>query len=214
MATELQFLLDKIQSEGIEKANAEATRIINDATGRAKAIVAEAQATAAEFRSKSEADAELFRQRAEQAVRQAARDVLLEVQRNMDQSLQRLFLAKVSEAMSPEFLKAVLANLIKEGLGNVEFKLSPSDMAALSQSLVKEIQQRAGQSQGVRIAPDSDIRAGFRVFVSDGRVEHDFTAQAIQEALGRLLRPALAALIAQDPTAVECGRTPSNAVEH
>ena len=202
MATELQFLLDRIQSEGIEKANAEAVKIIEDAKQKANAIIADAEVKAVEFRKKSEADALLFQQRAEQSVKQAARDVILEVKMNVDQTLQRVFLAKISETMTPDFLKSLLADLIKtyttseEGKGGVEFKLSPENVKVLSESLVKEIQQRAGQ--GIQIAPDSDIRAGFRVFLANGRVEHDFTASAIETALARLLRPALAGLIMQN----------------
>jgi len=53
-------------------------------------------------------------------------------------------------------------------------------------------------ADGVRIAPNADVRAGFRVSLANGRIEYDFTAKAIQTSLAKFLRPALAKIIEQD----------------
>ena len=47
-------------------------------------------------------------------------------------------------------------------------------------------------AKGLKIAPDADVAAGVRVLVKNGRVEHDFTAEAVVEALSRVVRPELA----------------------
>ena len=44
---DLQGLLEKINRDGVEKANAEAARIVGDAEAKAAAIVKEAEAAAA-----------------------------------------------------------------------------------------------------------------------------------------------------------------------
>jgi len=195
VSTELQSLIDKIQAEGIDKAKAEAATIIAEAQARARAIRAEAEAEAASMRQKGEADAALFRERAEHAVRQAARDVLLGVEKDINETLGRLFLATVSEALTPALLQELIVSVVGKYDEGAVVSLSPAQAEALRLTLLAALQKNA--ADGVRIAPDADVRAGFRVALAGGRIEHDFTASAIASALMRLLRPALAALIRQ-----------------
>ena len=203
MGTELQSLLDKIQNEGVAKANADAAKIISDAKAKAASIVADAEAKAVAAKKQSDADAAVFQQRAEQAVKQAARDVLLSVKTDLDQTLQRVFLAKISEALTPDFLKGLITDVVRAYSSSPEAKkgmtitLSPDQVKALEEFVLKSAQQTA-IADGVRIAPNVDVRAGFRVSLANGRIEYDFTAQAIQTSLAKFLRPALAKIIEQD----------------
>ena len=203
MATELQSLLDKIQNEGVAKANAEAEKIINDAKVKAAGIVADAEAKAVAAKKQSEADAAVFQQRAEQAVKQAARDVLLSVKTDLDQTLQRVFLAKISEALTPDFLKGLITDVVRaysaspDAKKGMDIALSPEQVKTLEEVVLKSAQQTA-IAGGVRVAPNADVRAGFRVSLANGRIEYDFTAQAIQASLAKFLRPALAKIIVQD----------------
>lgn len=202
MAAELQSLLDKIQTEGIAKADAEAARILDEARKKAAAIVAEAERKRDAARTQADADAKLFQQRAEQAVRQAARDVVLGVSEAVDQTLKRVLLAQVSTALSPEFLQTLLGDVIRtyaqsaDGAQGVEILAAPEQADKLKDSLLKATQEAA--KAGLAVRPDRDIKAGFRVSLAEGRIEHDFTAQAIQAAMARLLRPALAKLLASE----------------
>jgi len=199
MASELQSLLDKIQTEGVAKANAEAERIIADAKAKAVVIVADAEAKAAIAKKQSEADAALFQQRAEQAVKQAARDVLLSVKVDLDQTLQRIFLTKISEALTPDFLRGLITDVVRayaaspEAAHGMDIALASGQVKELEAMVLKEARQIAATE--IRIAPNADVRAGFRVTLANGRIEHDFTAQAIQTALAKFLRPALAKII-------------------
>ena len=79
MAAELQSLLEKIQSEGVDKAQAKAASILAEAEKAAAAKIAEAEKAAEAHLAKAEADAAVLRERSVQAVRQAARDVVLDV---------------------------------------------------------------------------------------------------------------------------------------
>lgn len=200
MAAELQSLLDKIQSEGIAKADAEAKRILDEARAKAAALVAEAGKQRDEARKQAEADAQLFQQRAEQAIRQAARDVVLGVRESVDQMLGRVLLAKVSENLAPDVLRTVIVDTIKayaqsaDGSAGLEVLVSPKDVEGLADAVVKAAQEAA--IAGLEIRADREVGAGFRVALAGGRIEHDFTAGAIQGAMARLLRPALAKLLA------------------
>ena len=66
MSEELQGLLNKIQAEGLEKAENERAR-----------LVAEAKAQADKIRKDAETDAAASRKKAEDALKQAARDVVI-----------------------------------------------------------------------------------------------------------------------------------------
>ena len=48
---------------------------------------------------------------------------------------------------------------------------------------------------GVELKSDSNLAGGFRVAMVDENVEHDFSDEAIADALGQLVRPVLADIL-------------------
>ncbi len=193
MAEELQSLLDRIQSEGVAKAETRAAEIVAEAEKKAASIVAEAERKAAEIRSAAEADAATLQARAEQSLQQAARDVRLQVGAAIQETLERVLLKDVRAALAdPAFLQRYVELAAKSAGGAAEMRVPEDQAAALADyarsRLVDEV------SKGLKIAPDSDVAAGIRVLLDDGRVEHDFTDEAVMEALSRVVRPSLAQL--------------------
>ncbi len=199
MAADLQALLDKIQTEGVDKAETEARRIVDEARQKAATIVAEAEKQQASAKAAAETEARLLQSRAEQSIRIAARDVLLGVSASLDQTLKRLLLDKISSALTPEFLQTFVADVIKsyaespDAAQGIEVRIPPAQADQLRDYLLQSFRESA--AGGIRVSPDSDTSAGFRVSLADGRIEHDFSAPAIQAAMARLLRPALADLL-------------------
>ena len=195
MAEELQSLLDRIQAEGVDKAKAEAARIVEEAERKAADVVAEAGRKAADLRAKAEEEARVLQARSEQSLRQAARDVVLEVGENVRQTLERVLRKDVDAALAdPAFLQKYVERVAASaaGEGPAELHVSPADAEKLAEYARARL--AAGAADGIRIAPDSDVSAGVRVLVRDGRVEHDFTDEAVMEALSRVVRPSLAKL--------------------
>lgn len=199
MSTELQSLLDKIQNEGVAKAEAEADRILAEARKKAAAIIAEAEARRTDLLARTESEAKQFQQRAEQSVRQAARDVVLGVQRSVEEMLRGILLQEVVESLGPDTMQTLVVEAVRAYLaapaegGHAAVHLPEGQEEALREAVLREAREAA--AQGLEIRPDRSVHAGFRVSLADGRIEHDFTAEAIQEALARLLRPALAELL-------------------
>ena len=74
MTEDLQQLLEKIQRDGVDKAKSEADQILADARARAKALTDQAKADAEKMKAEAEKEAEAFGRRAEETIRQAARD--------------------------------------------------------------------------------------------------------------------------------------------
>ena len=190
MAEELQQLLEKIQRDGVDKANAEAAAIVAKAKAEAEAIVKKAQEDAAAAEAKGKADAEAYAARARETISQAARDTVLKVREDVTKLLTKLLAQDVSAALATEAVPLAAA-AVKELVTG-----SGAEVAA-SAKLVDALRaQLAAQAQnGVKVVADEMTGAGFTVKLDNGRVEHDFTDAAISDALAQRLRSDLAALL-------------------
>lgn len=199
MAEELQALLDRIQTEGVAKAEAEADRILAEAKKTAETIVANAKAEETAARERSAAEAEQFRERAEANVKQAARDVVLGVRKSVDDTLDRLLLAKVSGALDTAFVQKALSSLLPvyaasaDAADGVGVEVPEAQVAAVRDALLGTLQAEA--AKGLNVRSGDGLTAGFRVTLAGGRVEYDFSDAAIAEEMARLLRPELAKLM-------------------
>ena len=190
MAEELQQLLEKIQRDGVDKANAEAAAIVAKAKAEAEALVKKAQEAAAAAEAKGKADAEAYAARARETIAQAARDTVLKVKDDVTKLLTKLLAQDVSAALATEAVPLAAA-AVKELVTG-----SGAEVAA-SAKLVDALRaQLAAQAQnGVKVVADEMTGAGFTVKLDNGRVEHDFTDAAISEALAQRLRADLAKLL-------------------
>ena len=191
MAEELQQLLEKIQRDGVDKANAEAAAIVAKAKAEADALVKKAQEAAAAAEAKGKADADAYAARARETIAQAARDTVLKVKDDVTNLLTKLLAQDVTSALASEAVP-IAAAAVKELVSG-----SATAEVAASAKLVDALRaQLAAQAQGgVKVVADEMTGAGFTVKLDNGRVEHDFTDAAISDALAPRLRPALAALL-------------------
>lgn len=190
MAEELQQLLEKIQRDGVDKANAEAAAIIAKAKTEADALVKKAQEDAAAAEAKGKADAEAYAARARETISQAARDTVLKVKEDVTKLLTQLLAQNVSAALATEAVPLAAA-AVKELVagGSAEVATSAKLVDALRAQLAAQAQN------GVKVVADEMTGAGFTVKLDNGRVEHNFTDAAISEALAQRLRSDLAALL-------------------
>ncbi len=188
----LDALLEKIRTEGVETAKEEAAAIVAKAKEEAAAIVAKAKADAEAATARAKADAERLAQGAEATIRQAARDVLLKLGQDVSALLERTLGGAVDETLSDG---ALVGRLAEEAVaaylrsGEVTIEAAPGLADALKARLAKQ-----GE---VTVVTDPLMGTGFRVRLAGGRVEHDFTGAAVRDALAVLLRPQLAKLLGE-----------------
>jgi V/A-type H+/Na+-transporting ATPase subunit E len=199
MAEELQSLLEKIQKDGVARAETQAQALLEDARRKAQQIVADAESAARAKLAAAEKDGEVYTERSRKALEQAARDVILLVGNALNGTLKALVAREVGKALTGETLKTVLADSLSEYFRNAaaglhtEVLVNPSQQALVTDYLMSRFS--AELRQGVEIKPDAGISAGFKVSASGNSVVHDFTAEAIAESLGQLLRPEIAAAV-------------------
>ncbi len=195
MVDELQNLLDRIQRDGVEQAEAEASRIVQQAKDKAREIVEGAERQAVDIVAQADKDSVVFVERGTKALEQAARDVVIGVQKG----LERIFQESVKESAGEALTAANMAEMIvklAEAYGEhdlkesrVEVLVSPKDRDRFVKLVMGKY--RASLGRGVEIHPEAGVRKGFKVSFKDDKLYHDFTLEAVADALAGLLKTPL-----------------------
>jgi len=185
---DLQNLLEKINREGVEKADAEAKKIIDTAQAKADALVKKAQEEAARAKADAERESAAYEARARESLAQAARDVVLGVKDAVTALLERILMKEVDKALADEKTVLELVSSAIKGLtGPGEVTCSPKFAKALTAQLAS-----AGS---FTVVTNEAQETGFTVKTDGGRIEHAFTGEVIAAELAKRLRPDLAELL-------------------
>jgi len=188
MSEDLQSLLEKINREGVEKAKAEADRIVAEAKAKAADMVKAANEEAAKAKEDAKKASADYAARAEETIRQAARDTILKVESSVTALLEKTLAKDVDKALADEKTVAALVTEAVKGLvGPVEVAVDPKLASALKAQLAA--------NKDIIVVTDDTLGAGFAVKTEGGRVEHAFTGEVISAELAKRLRPDLAKLM-------------------
>ncbi len=199
MAEELQHLIERIRKDGVENAEREAEKIISGAREKAANIVREAEEKAREIVEKGKKDAQVHAEAGERTLEQAARDLIITVGAGVEEILNDLAVKSVGEALEISFLRDILGRIIdryfEQGASEsrIEVLASESDQKQLIEFFRSRYQSRLGES--LTLLPDHEVVSGFRIRADGDRVTHEFTQDAIADALGAFLRPHLSEIV-------------------
>lgn len=199
MAEELQSLIERIQQDGVAKAQAEADAIVAAAKQRAAQLLKEAEEQAAAKLKQAEQDAALFMDRSRKTLEQAARDLLITVGQGVENIFRDVVAESVNEALRIEVLENMLIKMAEAyvtnegGSAQINLLVSPQDQQELVKFFATRYRQKMGG--GAQLHVDNNIFKGFKIAFVEDHLYHDFTAPAIAEALMNLLRPDLAKIV-------------------
>jgi V/A-type H+/Na+-transporting ATPase subunit E len=199
MAEELKSLIERIQKDGVDKARAEANDIISAAKKQAEDLVKKAGKKAEEIIKQAEDDAKIHAERGARTMAQAARDVLIAVGSGVEKLFKSLISDSVGESLTPDgmmrMMTALAQGYAEHGLSEsrIEMLISPEDLDKLKQLYSEKYAQAIGK--GVEIRSDDNIIKGFKVSLNNGKVWHDFTMEAIADAMADFLRPQLEQIV-------------------
>jgi len=185
---DLQSLLEKINREGIEKADAAAKQIVDAAKVQAKAILQKAQDEAARAKADADREAAAYAERAKESVGQAARDVVLGVGDAVSALLEKILFKEVDKVLSDE--KTVL-NLVSTAIKDLT---GPGEITCGS-TLARALSAQLAAAGTFTVVTDETLGVGFTVRIDGGRIEHAFTGEVIAAELAKRLRPDLAELL-------------------
>ena len=197
MSEELQGLLNKIQAEGLEKAENERARLVAEAKAQADAIIADAKAQADKIRKDAEADAEASRKKADAAVKQAARDVIISLKDDLQEKLRAVVREAAAQAMTPEAMAGLIAKIAEQfaqnAVSGTEIILPAREREDAAQKLIGCLPDVLKNNSTVQLG--RGFSAGFKIGFNDSEVFLDFSDEALAEVICEFVGPKLAAVI-------------------
>ena len=199
MAEELQSLLDRIQKEGVDKAETEARRITDEAKSRAAALLADAEAQARARLEKAARESEALMERGRRSLEQAARDTLLIVRDSVTRLLEAIVRRETGGALQGAALAGIISDAVQAYMNStsapakIGILVPVEKQKALADAVLASLAEAL--RQGVTLKGDGRVVAGFSVHVEGQSVIHDFSETAIAASICELVRPHLAEVV-------------------
>ena len=194
MEADLKNLIDKIKQDGVAQAEADASKIVNDARAQADDIIKQAEKEGQDIVFNAKKEADNFKKASDTALKQAARDALLALRVRVSEFFARVVKDKVAEELNPEVLKDLIVktveHFIQAGVEEIEIVLSEKDKKALEKTLFATLRKEARER--VLLQEKQGVKSGFRIGAKDTGSYLDFTDQAIADGFRRYLNPKLA----------------------
>ncbi|MDD5727823.1 MAG: hypothetical protein PHV59_04580 [Victivallales bacterium] len=203
MAEKLQGLLEKIKTEGLEKAEAEKHKILEEARQEAAGILKKAGSEADGIIKKAEGNAADLKKRSETAVSQAARDIMLKLKTELRKRLENIVRRNIADCMTPEFMGKITAEMAAAFCKNqsgedvrLELLVAPKDlekMTALLQGSMAETFKNAPEVFG-----SGELGSGLKIGFKGQDVFFDFSDDAISDLVCAYVSPKLAEILKTD----------------
>ena len=199
MADELQALLNRINEEGLKKANTTTQELVDQARVEAKQLLQKARDEADGILVDAKREAQLLVDKGGHSLRQAARDLLLSLREQLQERLSRVGKSCVAAALDADTMSQILLELVrayvaeKGTVDRIDILLNEKQLAEL-QTVVNN---KLGEDlrDNCHLAPTADIETGFKVVFDGADLVYDFSDEALAEALSSFLNPKLAAVL-------------------
>lgn len=194
MSTKIGQLTEKIYKEGIEKANADAEKILNEARIKARDIIKNAEIREQEIIGKAEKKAEEIKSNFESEIRLSANQFISNLKQEINNMITlRQTKEPVSKAMDDsDFIKTVIIELIKNWksnnpeLLNLDITLSDKYKNSLESYSRKIISENF--DGGLDIVFDEKIRTGFKIAPREANYIISFTDEDFKNLFSQYLR--------------------------
>ncbi|HKK48749.1 MAG TPA: V-type ATP synthase subunit E family protein [Alkalispirochaeta sp.] len=197
METELQNIIDKIHDEGVKEAEQRARKIVESAEKQAREKADHARQQAEEIVQQAEREAQKHRAAGEAALKQASRDLLLSVRKEVTHLFETVQKEAVENSLTPERMADVIVDMVKSWSTSesdqFEVLVHEKDQKQLETALRSALAEKL--NAGVDVRPVRGITAGFRIGTKDGSAYYDFTDESLAEILSAFLNPRLAELM-------------------
>lgn len=191
MEAKLESLIQKIEQEAVDGAQAKADALLKEARQQADKLVADAKRQAEEVVTNAQRQAEEFRASGETALQHAARDVELQLRERIEALFDRVFRRSVGGALDPAFLRDLILKIAEQWSreGSLEITVSEADRDALQELLFAGLQQDLADK--ISLAASTQAGKGIHVGLKGESVYYDFSEGAIAAALQEHISPRL-----------------------
>ncbi len=200
MADELQSLLERIQSEGVKKADDQKEQILAAAKAEAEGIVAKAKEEAEALKKSAEEAASKSEARAKSAIQQASRDIVLALKSDLLARLETVVKECSGAAMTPELMKKFIDDMVSaykaKGAdvdAGVEILLNQKDAEEMANLLKGGLLSKLKAAPAISIS--KDFAAGIQIGFKGEEVFLDLSDDALTDLVCAYVGPKLSALI-------------------
>ncbi|MDC7239511.1 MAG: V-type ATP synthase subunit E [Spirochaetales bacterium] len=197
MDVQVKELIEKIKNDGVKNAEENSSRIISDAEKKAASLIEAAEKEAAEIKSQAQNEASRMEQAGKEALKQAGRDLLLGVKKDVEELFDRILQAGTADVLKGDSLKECIVSVLKswkdDEAGDLTLLVAPETLKSMEAELKAELKGKV--DKGMEIKPFSDLDAGFRISVKDGRAFYDFSDKELMELLSKYLNPGLMSIL-------------------
>ena len=196
MADELQSLLEKINAEGVKKAEAERSEIIAAANTEAQKIVSDARSEAEKILADAKSESSALQSRAESAVKQAARDAVLELKAELEARLNEAVRDAAAQALSPELMAGLVRALADKFAGSPDAEVSVRCAVKDREELDKALRNALADSlkNTPKLLADRALSGGLEASFRDGELYFDFSLEAVEEVVSSYVGERMAEL--------------------
>lgn len=196
-ATNLEELLERLKTEGVEAAKTQAEFITDDAQREADEIVKAAKKKAQKIEEEAKARIETMEKASMEKLAQSARDLLIGLEEELSQKLSKVALQEATKALEPGFLQSLILESTKafEPKSEMRILLNPEDAKKLEQGLIHALKEQLGKEAKLEV--NKSLTAGFYLQREGEDFYYDFSANHLADELSRLVSPKLREILAQ-----------------
>jgi V/A-type H+-transporting ATPase subunit E len=199
MTEDIKSLIEKINQEGVEAAEAKAGEIQQQAERQAEEILTRARKEAERLLAEAAEKIKTMEERQRQLLTQAGRDFLLSLRAEISAAIERIILQDVRQALALSELNKILAEVIRnysaKEKGDIVISLKPRDAEELERHYLAKLKEET--KKGITLKPSGEISGGFTISFDAGRSQFDFTDSALAEYVGKYLKPQLSQILKQ-----------------
>ena len=192
MAEEIQYIIDQIQKEGVEKASEKGKKIIESAKEEAKKIISDAEKIYNEKCEIAKNKAIALEEKSLNSIKQASRDLLILLGQSCEKLVLKSLNTSVKKEIDASFLKDLILKVVSNTNNDLNLSLNSSDILKLKDFIISTFENSSNE---ISLNENNEILNGFTVGIKNQNVYLDYTNEAISEALSSFLRPELSKII-------------------
>lgn len=193
MAGDIKGLIEKIQHDGINLAQAKAKEIEGQAKAKADEIIRAARLEAERILSEAKDKIAKSEEKEKSLLTQAGRDLLLVLRKEISAMLDKIVTLNIKDALTPQALADIISAIIKaqaqEKEGEVIITLRKEDKERLEKGFLAKFKE--GVQRDITLKASEDMQAGFIISYDAGKSHYDFSDKALADYIGSSLKPQL-----------------------
>ncbi len=185
MSQQLQGLIDRIKSEGVDAAQQKALEIERDAKQKAKQVIDDASLQAQKMTIQAKEEIKKMQEATNIALKQSARDTMIAVKQEIHNALEKIINKQFKDTLTADQTVKIIESLVVNGLSkehSADIRIVLGDSyQEVKESLLAKLQKQ--MKQPIRIESSSDIARGFTISFDGGRSFFDVTDESLSKYL-------------------------------